>query len=210
MTGRAVSGALAALAPTLLVAVAVAACGTVSVRAHDAHQRATGAGKAHARQPGPATGHRRPASPGPEPRRVAGGGRVSTACGVLTAQQVTAILGAPAQGRNPTSAARDQKLCTYGLGPRRTAAGLKFRTLFVAELQCGRAAAQAWPYYLRHGASVGGGVWTADRAAGNNAGVRLGDGCMLSATVAFARTGKPVPGSREAMYRVLAEAGARA
>jgi len=205
MTGRAVSGALAVLALALLIAVA--ACGTVSARGHDAHQRATGAGNAHARRTGSAAGHRRPASPSGPKRDLGGGARARTACGVLTAQQVSAILGAPAQGRKPGSAAPGQELCTYGLGPSKTAAGLKFRTVFVAELQCGKAAAQAWPYYLHHGASVGRGVWTADRAGGDNAGVRLGDGCVLSATAAFASTGEAVPGSREAMYRVLAEVG---
>jgi hypothetical protein len=205
---------LAALGPALIVGLS--ACATASAPAHASHV-------SHAGRSGPASGHAvggtraaRHKTPGaaPEPVPTIRPGRGnhggSAACGALTASQVAAILGAPAQGRKPSSAAPDQKLCTYGLGPKKTAAGLKFRTLFVLELQCGRAAAEAWPYYREHGAPVGpagGGVRTADRAGGNNAGVRLRNGCVLSATAAFARTGNAVPGSRTAMYRVLAEAG---
>jgi hypothetical protein len=201
------AGTLAALAPALLVGLS--ACGTVSAPAHAGRSSPA---RAHVASGPRAPRHRmarKPPGPVPTIRPGRGHRGGSPACAALTAREVAAILGAPAQGRKPGSAAPDQKLCTFGLGPRKTAAGLKFRTLFVLELQCGKAAGEAWPYYRQHGMSVGGGVWTADRAGRDNAGIRLPNGCVLSATAAFARTGKTVPGSRAAMYRVLAEAGAR-
>lgn len=205
------AGPLAALALALLVGLS--ACGMTSAPARAGHRAGRSSpARAHVASGPRAARHRTPPEPsGPLPTIRPGRGHhaASAACGALTARQVAAILGAPAQGRKPSSAAPDQELCTYGLGPRKTAAGLKFRTVFVLELQCGRAAAQAWPFYRQHGVAVGSGVWTADRAERNNAGVRLSNGCVLSATAAFARTGKAVAGSRGAMYRVLAEAGAR-
>jgi hypothetical protein len=203
------AGTLAALAAALLVGLS--ACGTVSAPAHSAHAGRSSPARVHVAS-GTRARHRtaqKPSGPVPTIRPGRGHHGGSAACAALTGKQVAAILGAAAQGRKPSSAAPDQKLCTFGLGPRKTAAGLKFRTLFVLELQCGSAAAEAWPYYRQHGMSVGGGVWTADRAERDNAGIRLRNGCVLSATAAFARTGKTVPGSRAAMYLALAEAGAR-
>ena len=136
-------------------------------------------------------------------------GSRSGVCTILTAQEEAAILGSPAQGYIPSSNAPDDKLCTYGLGPVQTAKGLKFHTLSVIELQCGSAAQEAWPYYKQNGESVGGGVWTADRVKGYSAGVRLRNGCVLSAIVAISTKGKIIPGSRDALYRALAAAAAR-